>query len=93
MSFGGRIRGRRAMARRDRAVPQPLKLLLHPSDCLRCDAVDALGFPMKAVADTLGVSRSNLHERVSGKTKPRRRCHKAQDAALLTLIERLEQAR
>ena len=44
---------------------------------------------MKAVADTLGVSRSNLHERVSGKTKPRRRYHKAQDAALLPLIERL----
>ena len=44
---------------------------------------------MKAVADTLGVSRSNLHERVSGRTKPRRRYHKAQDAALLPLIERL----
>lgn len=44
---------------------------------------------MKAVADTLGVSRSNLHERVSGNTKPRRRYHKAQDAALLPLIERL----
>jgi hypothetical protein len=34
---------------------------------------------MKAVADTLGVSRANLHERVSGKTKPRRRYHNAQD--------------
>jgi hypothetical protein len=44
---------------------------------------------MKAVADRLDVSRSNLHERVSGKTKPRRRYHKAQDAALLPLIERL----
>ena len=44
---------------------------------------------MKAVADTLGVSRSNLHERVSGRTKPRRRYRKAQDAALLPLIERL----
>jgi hypothetical protein len=44
---------------------------------------------VKAVSDTLGVSRSNLHERVSGRTKPRRRYHKAQDAALLPLIERL----
>ena len=44
---------------------------------------------MKAVADTLGVARSNLHERVSGNTKPRRRYHKAQDMALLPLIERL----
>ena len=44
---------------------------------------------MKAVADTLGVSRSNLHERVSDRTKPRRRYHEAQDAALLQLIERL----
>jgi hypothetical protein len=31
---------------------------------------------MKAVAQTLGVSRSNLHDRLSGKTKPRRRYHK-----------------
>jgi len=44
---------------------------------------------MKAVAYTLGVSRSNLHERVSGRAKPRRRYHKAQDAAILPLIERL----
>jgi putative transposase len=48
---------------------------------------------MSAVAETLGVSRSNLHDRVSGKTKPRRRYHKAQDAALLPLIERLVTAR
>ena len=48
---------------------------------------------MSAVAETLGVSRSNLHDRVSGKTKPRRRYHKAQDAALLPLIERLLTAR
>jgi transposase InsO family protein len=44
---------------------------------------------MSAVAEALGVSRSNLHDRVNGKTKPRRRYHKAQDAALLPLIERL----
>lgn len=44
---------------------------------------------MSAVAEALGVSRSNLHERVNGKTKPRRRYHKAQDAAVLPLIERL----
>jgi putative transposase len=48
---------------------------------------------MSAVADTLGVSRSNLNARVSGKTKPRRRYHKAQDAAVLPLIERLVTAR
>ncbi len=44
---------------------------------------------MKAVAKTLGVSRSNLHDRLRGSTKPRRRYHKAQDAALLPLIKRL----
>lgn len=44
---------------------------------------------MSAVAETLGVSRSNLHDRANGKTKPRRRYHKAQDAAVLPLIERL----
>lgn len=44
---------------------------------------------MKAVAATLGVSRSNLHERLNGSAKPRRGYHKAQDAAILPRIERL----
>ncbi len=41
---------------------------------------------MKAIAETLGVSRSNLHDRLRGKRKPRRRYHKAQDGALLPHI-------
>lgn len=41
---------------------------------------------MKTIAKTLGVSRSNLIERVNGATKPRRRYHKAQDAAIVPLI-------
>jgi len=48
---------------------------------------------MSAVAETLGVSRSNLHDRVGGRTKPRRRYHKAQDAAVLPLILALVAAR
>ena len=44
---------------------------------------------MKAVAETLGVSRSNLHARLNGSAKPHRRYHKAQDAAVLPRIERL----
>jgi hypothetical protein len=44
---------------------------------------------VKVVAETLGVSRSNLNARLSGSAKPRRRYHKAQDAAVLPLIERL----
>lgn len=56
---------------------------------------------MSAVAETLGVSRSNLHDRANGKSKPRRCYHKAQDgersnamrssetANVLPLIERL----
>ena len=48
---------------------------------------------MKAVAETLGVSRSNLHARLTGSTKPRRRYHKAQDAAVLPLITALVAAR
>jgi transposase InsO family protein len=48
---------------------------------------------MNAVAEVLGVSRSNLHERVKGKTKPRRRYQKAQDAAVLALIDKLITAR
>ena len=48
---------------------------------------------MKAVAETLGVARSNLVDRLSGRTKPRRRYHKAQDAAVLSLITSLVGAR
>lgn len=48
---------------------------------------------MKAVAETLGVARSNLHDRLAGRTKPRRRYHKAQDAAVLSLITMLVAAR
>jgi len=48
---------------------------------------------MKVVAETLGVSRSNLHARLAGGTKPRRRYHKAQDAAVLPLISALVAAR
>ncbi|SFE93255.1 HTH-like domain-containing protein [Roseivivax sediminis] len=48
---------------------------------------------MKVVAETLGVARSNLHARMNGSAKPRQRYHKAQDAALLPLIEALVAAR
>ena len=48
---------------------------------------------MKAVAETLGVSRSNLVERLKGRAEPRRRYHKAQDAAVLPLVRRLVDAR
>lgn len=48
---------------------------------------------MKVVADTLGVARSNLIDRLHGRAKPRRRYHKAQDAALVPLITTLVAAR
>ncbi len=44
---------------------------------------------MMAVATTLGVSRSNLHDRLNGSAKPRRGYHKAQDAAVLPRIQAL----
>lgn len=44
---------------------------------------------MMAAAKTLGVSRSNLHERLNGSAKPRRGYHKAQDAVVLPLIQTL----
>lgn len=50
-------------------------------------------FPVKAVAETLGVSCSNLIERLAGGAKPRRRYQKAQDAAVLPLMRRLVDAR
>jgi putative transposase len=48
---------------------------------------------VKAVAETLGVARSNLIDRLKGRTKPRRRYHKAQDAAVVPLITALVSAR
>jgi hypothetical protein len=48
---------------------------------------------VKAVAETLGVSRSNLVEQLAEGGKPRRRHHKAQDAAVLPLVRRLVDAR
>ena len=48
---------------------------------------------MSAVASTLGVSRSNLHDRLRGRSRPRRRYHKAEDAVLLPLITALVSAR
>ena len=50
-------------------------------------------FPVKTVAETIGVSRSNLIERLAGGAKPRRRYQKAQDAAVLPLVRRLVDAR
>lgn len=44
---------------------------------------------MKTVADTLGVARSHLIERLGDGVGPRRRIHKAQDAALASEIGRL----
>ena len=44
---------------------------------------------MKTVATTLEVSRSNLHERLTGDAKPRRGYYKAQDAAVLARIRAL----
>jgi transposase InsO family protein len=44
---------------------------------------------VKVVAETLGVARSNLIDRLSGRKKPRRRYHKAQDAAVVPLITTL----
>ena len=44
---------------------------------------------MKAVATTLGISRSNLHDRLNGSAKPRRGYHKARDAAVLPRLQAL----
>lgn len=46
-----------------------------------------------AVAQAMGVSRSNLHARLNGGAKPRRRYHKAQDAVALPLITAIAAAR
>ena len=48
---------------------------------------------MRRIAKALGVSRSQLHARLQGDAKPRRRYQKAQDAALLPVIRRLVDTR
>lgn len=48
---------------------------------------------MSVVAKTLAVSRSNLHDRLKEAREPRRRYHKAQDAAVVPLITALVAAR
>lgn len=48
---------------------------------------------MKAVAETIGVARSNLIDRLNDRAKPRRRYRKAQDEAVLPLVRRLVDAR
>lgn len=44
---------------------------------------------MKAVAETLGVARSNLIDRLQGRAKPRRHYHKVQDAVVVPFITAL----
>ena len=44
---------------------------------------------MEAIANTLGVSRSNLVERLKGRSKPRGPYNKVEDAVLLPIIRRL----
>lgn len=44
---------------------------------------------MKMIARTLGVARSTLTDRLAGRTRPRRRYHKAQDAGLLPILTAL----
>lgn len=57
-------------------------------------AVAAEGrFPMSRVAETLSVSRSQLHARASGASKPRGPYRKAEDIELLPAIRRLIDAR
>ncbi len=48
---------------------------------------------MKAVADSLSMSRSNLVQRLASGTEPRRRYRKAQDAAVLAPVRPLVDAR
>ncbi|MFP3711349.1 IS3 family transposase, partial [Paraburkholderia sp. SIMBA_009] len=56
---------------------------------IAADLVAEGRFPMKTVADTLGVSRSNVIERLKGRSKPRGAYHKVGDAELLPAIRRL----
>lgn len=48
---------------------------------------------MKAIADTLGVARSNLVEQLAGRTKRRGRYRREGDDALLAIIRQLTDAR
>ena len=55
---------------------------------IAADLVAEGRFPMKAVADTLGVSCSNLSKRLKGKSKPHGPYWKAENAELRPIIRR-----
>ena len=62
------------------------------TDLARAVASDGR-FPVKVVTETFGVARSNLIDRLKGKTKSRRRYQKAKDAELVPRIATLVTAR
>ena len=77
---------------RPRSCARPWTSRAQKTDLARAVAAEGR-FPVKVVAETLGVARSNLIDRLKEKTKPRRRYHKAQDAAVVPLITALAAAR
>lgn len=82
-----RVRELERMLGRKTMEVEILREALSKADSKKTDiAADLVAegrFAMKAVADTLGVSRSNLIERRKGRSKPRGSYHKAEDAELL----------
>lgn len=70
------------------ALPKPSK-----KTDIAADIVAEGRFPMKEVAEASRVSRSNLSERMKGKSKPRGPYLKADDVELLAAIRKLVDAR
>ena len=85
----GSLAGRRW---RSRSRRRPSRRRGQKTD-LAADVAAQGRFPVSIVAETIGVSRSRLHARVTGASKRRGRYHKPEDDALLPAIRRLVDAR
>jgi hypothetical protein len=61
----------------------------HEKTDLALAVIARRGFAVKTVADTLGVSRSQLHSRLREGSRPRGRYQKSEDAEMLSAIRAL----
>lgn len=69
----------------------PGQVTVRKTDLARAGAAEGR-FPVKVVAETPGVARPNPIDWPNSRAKPRRRYHKAQDAAAVPLITALATA-
>jgi len=81
-----RLLGRKTMENENLGKRSPNRRQKKPT--LRPLSLPKGRFAVKRIAEVLGVSRSNLADRRSGRTRPRGPCRRADDEGLLPVIRR-----